>query len=240
MPSRDHNGVVLRNVGLQLGTQDFSFSCDVPGRAITAITGPSGSGKTTLLQLIAGFVQTDSGTIFIDGADVTTLHPSRRPVSIIFQDNNLFSHLDIFTNVALGISPSLKLSADDTAAVHAALERVGLGGFGPRHPGTLSGGERQRAALARTLVRRRPLLLLDEPFAALDPGMRQDMADLVRELQQEQRSTVLIVSHNPAEVSHLASNVLFLDAGRIAFSGTNAEFAASDLPQIGTFRGAGR
>ena len=208
--------IALSSVRLALGNAAFAFDCRLPAGAITAVTGPSGSGKTTFLNLVAGFERPDAGTVDIGGRDVTALHPAERPVSLVFQDNNLFAHLDIASNVGLGIDPSLRLSAEDRAAVSTALDRVGLGGFEKRRPGTLSGGERQRAAFARALVRRKLVLLLDEPFAALDPDLRAAMSALLVELHRETGNTVLIVTHDPQEVRRSADHVLFLKRGRIA------------------------
>lgn len=216
--------VILEDVQLQLGTQTFRFDCRIPDRKITAVTGPSGSGKSTLLNLLAGFETPQAGRVIVSGQDVGRLHPSARPVSLVFQDNNLFSHLDLFTNVGLGIDPALRLDAAGRQAVSAALARVGLGGFERRLPPTLSGGERQRAAFARALVRHRPLLLLDEPFAALDHDLRDTMVALLLDLHQETQNTVLIVSHDPAEVRDLADHVLVIAKGHVAASLDTSEF----------------
>ncbi|MGK9051595.1 thiamine ABC transporter ATP-binding protein [Neorhizobium petrolearium] len=230
------DGIVLEKVELRLGTKDFRFDCALPAGAVTAVTGPSGSGKSTLLNLVAGFETPDQGRVVIAGEDATDKHPSERPVSLIFQDNNLFTHLDLFTNVGLGISPSLKLSAEDRKAISEALVRVGLGGFDKRMPGTLSGGERQRAAFARTLVRRKPVLLMDEPFAALDPGLRLSMANLLLDLHRETRNTVLIVTHDPDEVGRLAEHAVFIDHGRILLQALAKEFLGRrDIPAIADF-----
>jgi thiamine transport system ATP-binding protein len=207
--------VKLEEVRLRLGAARFHFDCSFASGRISAIVGPSGSGKSTLLNLVAGFEEPDQGRILIAGRDVTRLHPGERPLSLVFQDNNLFAHLDLFTNVGLGIHPALRLSPDQRQAVSQALNRVGLAGFETRMPGTLSGGERQRAAFARALVRRRPLLLLDEPFAALDPGLRHTMADLLVDLHRESGNTVLLVTHDMAEVERLADTVVHLDKGKI-------------------------
>lgn len=223
---KNDGAIVLSTVRLTLGAARFSFDCTLPGGEITALVGPSGSGKSTFLNLVSGFERPDEGRVLIGGEDVTSRHPSERPVSLVFQDNNLFAHLDIASNVGLGISPSLRLSADQRGAVETALERVGLGGFGQRLPGTLSGGERQRAAFARALVRRRPVLLLDEPFAALDPDLRIAMSGLLRELHEETGNTVLIVTHDPEEVRRNASHVLALSGGSIAMSGVAADYHA--------------
>lgn len=223
-PDDARNGVILDDVRLTLGHQKFHFDCPIRAGAVTAITGPSGSGKSTLLNLVAGFEQPERGRVLIAGEDMSRRHPSDRPVSLVFQDNNLFAHLDLFTNVGLGIDPALRLTATDRQSVSNALERVGLSGFERRMPGTLSGGERQRAAFARALVRRKPVLLLDEPFAALDPGLRTAMADLLMELHRETGNTVLIVSHDPVEVDRLADRVLFVDEGRIAVNCPAVQF----------------
>lgn len=236
MTIKDPHAVQLDNVRLRLGSQDFAFDCAFERGVVTAVTGASGSGKSTLLNLVAGFERPDEGRIVIEAQDMTEFDPAERPVSLIFQENNLFAHLDVFTNVALGVSPSLKLSADDRARIGDALSRVGLAGFESRLPATLSGGERQRAALARTLVRNRPVMLLDEPFAALDPGLRSGMASLVSELQAEEANTVLLVTHQPEDVKRLAKRVLFLDRGRILFNGpVDAFFAGNAGEEIATF-----
>jgi thiamine transport system ATP-binding protein len=215
------DGIRLETTALQLGTKRFSFDIAMSGGAITAVTGPSGSGKSTLLNLIAGFEIPESGRVLIAGEDVTRAHPSQRPISLVFQDNNLFAHLDIVTNIGLGVDPSLRLSRDDRMRISQALERVGLAGFETRKPGTLSGGERQRAAFARVLVRNRPVLLMDEPFAALDPDLRSSMASLLLDLHRETGNTVVIVSHDRAEVQKLADVVVGVDDGTIATSAAN-------------------
>ncbi|MGV8937763.1 MAG: ATP-binding cassette domain-containing protein [Allorhizobium sp.] len=210
--------VILDDVRLKLATQTFHFDCRLPDKAVTAVTGASGSGKSTLLNLVAGFETPDSGRVLIAGQDVSRLHPAERPVSLVFQDNNLFAHLDLFTNVGLGIHPGLRLDPEQREAVSVALGRVGLKDFENRMPATLSGGERQRAAFARALVRRKPVLLLDEPFAALDHALRSSMVALLLDLHRETQNTVVIVSHDPGEVENLADHVLVVEQGRIAKS----------------------
>ena len=223
----DDFAVELDKVRLRLGTQDFDLDCTFPQSRIIAVVGASGSGKSTLLNLVAGFEAPDSGRVMIGGQDMTALDPSERPVSSIFQDNNLFAHLDIFTNVALGVSPGLKLRVEDRERIEMALARVGLAGFDKRLPGTLSGGERQRAALARALVRKKPVMLLDEPFAALDPGLRAGMTSLLLDLHGETKNTVIIVTHHPEDIKKLAQQVVFLDRGRVVYTGSTADFFAT-------------
>ncbi len=207
--------VEFHDVRLSLGTARFHFDCRIETGHIIAVTGPSGAGKSTLLNLVAGFETPDSGRVLLSGKDMSGVHPGQRPLSLVFQDNNLFAHLDLFTNIGLGIHPALKLSPGDRRAVSDALQRVGLAGYETRKPGTLSGGERQRAAFARALVRKRPLLLLDEPFAALDPALRLSMADLLLDLHRESRNTILIVTHDRDEVARLADCVLSVENGTI-------------------------
>jgi thiamine transport system ATP-binding protein len=220
------------------GLLDMQFDLAVPAGTVVAIIGPSGGGKSSLLSLIAGFDMPTSGTLLIGGRDVTALGPAERPVSILFQDHNLFAHLDLWTNVALGVSPQARLSQAERAVVSAALERVGLSALTHRLPGAVSGGERQRAALARALVRNRPVLLLDEPFAALGPALRQDMLALVRELHRETGVTVVMVTHAPEDARAIADLTAFLDAGRIvAVRPTPDLLAATDIPQLTEYLG---
>lgn len=211
----------LDKVAKSLGEKHFVYDLDLEGGGIVAVTGASGSGKSTMFHLIAGFETPDSGRIAMDGADVTTLGPGERPLTYIFQDHNLFAHLDVATNVAIGISPRLKLSPADRTEVSESLAKVGLAGFEKRMPQALSGGERQRVAFARALVRHRPLLLLDEPFASLDEDLRRDMGDLLLELQRTTGILVLMISHDSQEIGRLAGRVVAIDAGKIIFSGTS-------------------
>ena len=214
------------------GARPFLYDLDLSGPGIVAVTGPSGSGKSTMFHLLAGFETPDSGRVLMDGADMAAVSPGDRPLTYIFQDHNLFAHLDVATNVGIGISPRLKLSAADRDSVREALARVGLGGFESRMPQALSGGERQRVAFARALVRRRPILLLDEPFASLDEALRRDMGDLLVDMQRTTGIMVLMISHDSQEIARLADRVVAIDGGRIAFSGPVESWS----PPAGTAR----
>lgn len=228
--------IEMQRVGLQLGNQNFQFDCRLPTGAVIAVTGASGAGKSTFLNLLAGFDTALMGRILIAGKDVTEVYPAQRPVSLVFQDNNLFAHLDIFTNIGLGINPSLKLTTANCRTISSSLEKVGLAGFERRMPGTLSGGERQRVAFARALVRNRPVLLLDEPFAALDPGLRNGMAVLLLDMHRETGNTVVVVSHDPDEVKRIADFGLFLEDGRIVVAAPIDEFLGrADHPGLTQF-----
>ncbi|MGJ8572426.1 MAG: thiamine ABC transporter ATP-binding protein [Hoeflea sp.] len=216
---------------------DFSFRREAG--SVTAILGPSGAGKSTLLNLAAGFLNPAAGRIVLDGREVAGLAPSERGISMVFQDNNLFAHLDIRTNIGLGLDASLRLDATAWMQVEMALERVGLAGFGNRMPSTLSGGERQRVALARAFVRRRPLLLLDEPFDGLGPGLAADMLGLMLEIRSEVGATVLMVTHDPDEARAAANEILFIAKGRIAADAPEAGFfERRDLPDLQAYLGS--
>ena len=196
----------------------------VPTGALCAVVGPSGGGKTTLLHAIAGFGAVTGGSIRFAGHDLTRLPPAARPLSILFQDHNLFAHLSAADNVGLGINPALRLTPADRSRAAEALARVGLEGLGARRPGELSGGQRQRVALARALVRDRPLMLLDEPFGALDPALRADMIALVDGLRREQGLTVLMSIHTPADVAGCADLVATVAGGRVSTQGAAEAF----------------
>lgn len=231
-------GIVLDDVRFDYDDMRMLFDAVIPAGAFLGVIGPSGAGKSFLLNLIAGFESPLSGRILIAGVDCTAAPPQDRPVTMLFQENNLFFHLDLFTNVALGISPALKLTDQDRAVLAAAFARVGLAGMERRLPRELSGGERQRAAIARALVRQRPVLLLDEPFAALGPALRHDMLQLVRDLRDERGLTVLFVTHNPDDAARAATHTAFLDGGRIIALRPTAEFFAErDLPGLAAYLG---
>ncbi|HWA20063.1 MAG TPA: ATP-binding cassette domain-containing protein [Devosia sp.] len=193
-------------------SSEYRFTMDAMAGEVTAIRGQSGSGKSTLLDLIAGFLTPASGTIRIDGSDVTTLPPETRPVSILFQSETLFEHLSAARNVALGLPRA------DADRVGAALTEVGLAGMGGQRASTLSGGQKQRVALARTLLRNRPVLLLDEPFSALDDETRATTRELVLSLTQKHKWATLLVTHHADDIAAIAQRVYLLENGELELS----------------------
>lgn len=201
---------------LLIRQDDFSLAADltIAKGGITAVIGPSGAGKSTLLATIAGFIPPASGRILWDGQDLAALRPGQRPLSILFQDQNLFPHLTVAQNLGLGLRPDLRLTPGESARIATALTRTGLEGLGPRKPAALSGGQQGRVALARALLRARPLLLLDEPFAALGPALKIEMLDLVREIAAETATTVLMVSHDPMDARRIAGQTVLVAEGR--------------------------
>ncbi len=216
----------------------MSFSLSVEAGELVCLIGPSGAGKSTLLHLLAGFLQPQAGSIRVDGRSTERLPVAARPVTIVFQQYNLFPHLDLYANVALGISPSLRLDSDQRDAVDAAFARVDLDGLQRRKPGEVSGGQRQRAALARVLVRARPVLLLDEAFGALGPAQRRELIMLVKTLVAEQRMAALMVSHQPRDARLAADRTAFVLDGEIAACGpTESLLEASELPAVRDYLG---
>ncbi len=215
------------------------FDLDVEDGEVLSLIGPSGAGKSTLLHLVAGFLEPRGGTIRVDGESIERLPCAERPVSMVFQQNNLFPHLDLYTNVALGVKPSLKLSAAEQRGVQAAFERLGINGLERRKPGEVSGGQRQRAALARALVRERKLLLLDEAFAALGPAMRAELIELVAELVRERDFCALLVSHQPQDALLASARCAFVEDGRIsALRPTQELLEDSDLAAVRAYLGS--
>ena len=197
-------------------TQDgFTVSANwhLPAGSRLALLGPSGAGKSTLLMGLAGFVAPSAGRILWQGRDLAALTPAQRPVSILFQDQNLFPHLSVAQNLGLAINPRLRLNASDLARVDSVLDRLGLQGLGARKPASLSGGQLGRAALGRVLLQARPLLLLDEPFAALGPALKADLLGLVADLAAEAGTTVILVTHDPADAHRFAGGVALVHDG---------------------------
>lgn len=219
----------LTDLHITQGTFTLSANWTIPTGATVAIIGPSGAGKSTLLHAIAGFLPV-TGRIAWNDQDITMRTPGQRPVSILFQDQNLFPHLTIARNIALGLSPDLRLSSAQWAAVDAALTRVGLPDMGQRKPAQLSGGQIGRAALARALIRAKPLLLLDEPFAALGPALKADMLTRVAQVTRDTNATLLMVTHDPEDARNHADLTIFVNDG-VAHSPVPTDALFANPPQ---------
>ena len=206
----------LDNVFLADDALPMTFDLQVVAGERIAIVGPSGAGKSTLLNLIAGFVLPTQGNIWLNGENHTRSAPYERPVSMLFQENNLFPHLSVQQNLALGLKTSLKLTALEQDQIERVADAVGLTSFLSRLPNSLSGGQKQRVALARCLLRDKPILLLDEPFSALDPELRMDMLNLIDELCHSKNLTLLLVTHQPSELTGKVDRMLRIENGRIS------------------------
>ncbi|MBW6506490.1 MAG: thiamine ABC transporter ATP-binding protein [Rhodobacteraceae bacterium] len=224
---------------LVLEQDDFRLTADltVPDGARVAVIGPSGAGKSTLLSAIAGFFAPASGRILWNGQDLAPLAPGARPLSILFQDQNLFAHLTVAQNLGLGVNPSLRLTATDRAAIATALARTGLEGLADRRPGQLSGGQQSRVALARALLRARPLLLLDEPFAALGPALKAEMLAMVAKIAAEANTTVLMVSHDPADARNFAPLAILVVEGQALAPQPTAKLLDNPPPALARYLG---
>lgn len=190
---------------------EFVFDLSVDRGEIAVVQGRSGIGKSTLLNLIAGFLTPSAGQILWQGHDLTALPPQKRPLSMIFQDGNLFDHLSCRQNVALGLNPSLSLTSEQWQTVDHALDALGILPLKNRKPLEISGGQQQRVALARALIRAEwqdcHLLLFDEPFSALDTETRLDCIEVVKTLVQNKSMAALMVSHDPEDAKRLAAKV---------------------------------
>lgn len=193
----------------------YRYNLDVARSEIVAVMGASGSGKSTLLDLIAGFLRPVEGKIYWDGESFDMLPPEKRPVSLLFQSENLFDHLSVMQNVLLGLPRRKQKSAASRAQVLTLLDEMGLTGFEAKRASTLSGGQQQRVALARSLISDRPVLLLDEPFSALDEGLREQMYDLVRAAARDKNRAVIVVTHDGRDVEKLGARRCDLSSGEL-------------------------
>ncbi len=201
-----------------------------PGERV-AVLGPSGAGKSTLLSLIAGFLPAASGRLLLAGEDHTATPPAKRPVSMLFQENNLFAHLTVAQNIGLGLNPGLRLNGEQKRQLAQIAAQVGLEEHLQRLPSQLSGGQRQRAALSRCLVRQRPILLLDEPFSALDPALRSEMLQLLQNVCHQRQLTLLMVSHNLDDAARIAQRTLLVVDGRIYYDGPTQALVEGRAPE---------
>lgn len=227
----------LEGIGLRQGTFSLTADLCLPAGGCTAVIGPSGAGKSTLLGAIAGFVPLSSGQITWDGQRIDTAAPSQRPLSILFQDHNLLPHLTAFDNVALGVDPALRLTAAQRDAVQGALADVGIAEVASHKPAQLSGGQIGRVALARVLLRRKPLLLLDEPFAALGPALKRAMLDLVASVAHKTGATVLMISHDPADARRICPNTLLVAEGRVTGPHNTEALLTTPPPALASYLG---
>lgn len=205
----------IENVNVSLGGRQWSFNSLFGTHSVNALLGASGSGKSTLLNVIGGYLEHASGHVLWDGSSLDDLSPAKRPVTTLFQSDNLFAHMSVCDNIALGINPRLRLNRDQKRAVDQVLERVGMRGFGKRKPASLSGGERQRVGLARCLLQARPILLLDEPFGALDGSTRTEMLALTREVITNHDPCVLMVTHDEDDAVAIGAEIIHLRDGRL-------------------------
>lgn len=224
---------------LTFAQEGFRLTADwsaAPGDRI-AIMGPSGAGKSTLLSMIAGFLAPTEGRVLWYGADLSSFLPGERPLTILFQDQNLFPHLTIAQNLGLGLRPDLRLSGAERDQVDDALRKVGLQGLGSRRPAQLSGGQASRAALARALLRARPILLLDEPFSALGPALRQEMLALLRDVADRTGALVLMVTHDPQDAGALDGLTAFVAEGIVHPPVPTAGLLADPPPDLRAYLG---
>lgn len=209
-------GLQIDHVHARSGTFELAADLTISAGIRVAVIGASGSGKSTLLDVIAGFLPVESGNIRWAGQDMTGSSPADRPVSILFQDTNLFPHLSIGQNLALALNPRTgRLGTGDAERIADSLTRVGLPGFADRRLSQMSGGQQSRAALARVLLQARPVLLLDEPFAALGPALKAEMLDLVAQVAEAEGMTVLLVSHDPQDARRFAPQTIVVEAGQV-------------------------
>jgi sulfate transport system ATP-binding protein len=198
-------------------------SLDIPEGSLTALLGPSGSGKSTLLRVIAGLEKPDSGAVRISNADATALPPQQRNVGFVFQHYAAFKHMTVFENVAFGLRVRKRPKAEIRSRVHELLSLVQLDGFAERYPSQLSGGQRQRMALARALAVQPEVLLLDEPFGALDARVRAELRAWLRRLHDEMRVTTVLVTHDQEEAMDVADSIVLMNSGRVEQIGSPRE-----------------
>ena len=211
------NAITVRGANKRYG--DFvaldNIDFDVPDGSLTALLGPSGSGKSTLLRAIAGLDQPDTGTITIKGEDVTGVPPQRRGIGFVFQHYAAFKHLTVRDNVAFGLKIRKREKQQITDRVHELLDLVHLTGFADRYPAQLSGGQRQRMALARALAVEPKVMLLDEPFGALDARVRKDLRVWLRRLHDEVHVTTVFVTHDQEEAMEVSEQIVVMNDGQV-------------------------
>lgn len=209
--------MICLNVEFDYPEMPMQFQLNVKKGERIAVIGESGAGKSTLLNLIAGFEKADRGEILLNGENHFATEPAQRPVSMLFQDNNLFPHLTVAQNIGLGLVSRLYFDAMQMQQITQIAKQMGIAELLERRSDLLSGGQKQRVALARTLLRDKPILLLDEPFSALDPQKRMEMQQLVVELCQQKQLTLLMVTHQVEEVKNWCDRVIKVQQGSLIY-----------------------
>ena len=198
------------NFSLKESYLTISTNISLEPDKIYAVVGPSGAGKSTFLNLISGFASISSGSIIWNGQEISNLPPAKRNVSILFQDNNLFPHLSVWRNLALAVTHWPKISRNNEEKLKAVMSEVGILGLENRKPSQLSGGQQSRVALARVLLQKNKILLLDEPFSALGPSLKDQMLELIKKIAKNKKLLVLMVTHDPADAKKVASQTLVI------------------------------
>jgi len=199
----------IKNLQYQYKNADdlYTYNLEVKPSEVVAILGQSGSGKSTLLDIVAGFIEPSAGSIMLDGQELLGLSVEKRPITILFQNHNLFEHLSVQKNILLGVNKTLKDSIEEVEKVQDILKEVGLETYEHKLASELSGGQQQRVALARVLMRREPVLLLDEPFSGLDDATRIEMLELVQKITQEHQLHTIMVTHDIDDCNRIANHI---------------------------------
>ena len=217
MMGHESSLISLKNISKTFGSVRAikDISIDIKEGELITFIGPSGCGKTTLLRTIAGFYKPTTGHVYLDGEDITNLPPEKRATGMVFQNYALFPHLSVFENVAYGLKLRKVSKSDLQVRVEEALAQVQLEGYGDRKPSELSGGQQQRVAIARCLVLRPKVLLLDEPLSNLDANLRMIMRDEIRRLKEELNLTIIFVTHDQEEALSISDRVMVLKDGSL-------------------------
>ena len=207
--------IKLENISIKLDNFRTKFTVEINKGEWVGIIGQSGAGKSTFLNLIAGFAQPEVGSLLINNTEVRNLSASKRSISSLFQDNNLFPHLSVYQNIAIAIKPNLKLHENEKEKIFEIIEYLNLSSKIHSSIGTLSGGERQRVALGRVMSSDKKILLLDEPFSQLDPNLRIEMLELIKKIREKKKITIIMAIHTPAEAIDFVSRFLLIKEGEV-------------------------
>ena len=205
----------VKKLKYKFESTSFEFNFDLNSNDIVGVIGKSGSGKSTLFNLLSGFLKPNDGSIFLNDNNITHLKPPARNISILFQDHNNFNHLTIFENIILGIDPDMKQTQANFKIVKNIMKKVSLNIDLKKKVSDLSGGEQQRVSIARSLLRKKSILLLDEPFNSLDPGLRKILYEDIRKMSIDNQLMTLVSSHLIEELKSVTDQFLFINKGKI-------------------------